>query len=199
MAQMTLAEAHRIMKEETNRDLREQAQHALVQMASFEQSAYINFVSQHSGQKGLYSSGDVHGDPGNIFYGCEANKEMLFARAKKLSDTGEVSPASLERAFAELRAEHSLAPIPETSNPAKKDGGQRLREEGQRTLYPGQKHEIARARFDEATRPIVPYTRNQLLEFAGQVRGVPGDLAKFKAIVSKWGSPAINAILQGED
>lgn len=198
MAQMTLAEANRIMKEETNRDLREQAQQALVQMASFEQSAYFGFLQMHSGQRGLHSGGDVHGDPGNVFYGCEANKEMLFARAKKLSDTGEVSPASLERAFAELRAEDSLAPLPEAVNPTKKDGGEHLREAGQRTMFASQKHEIARARFDAATDPIVPYTKQQLLEWGGQVRGVPASIGKLKAAVARYGSPAINAILQAD-
>ena len=198
MAKMTLDEAHRILKDETNRDLREQASRALVEMASFEQTAYINFVSMHSGQKGLYGSGDVHGDPGNIFFGCEANKEMLFARAKKLSDTGEISPRSLELAFAELRAEGSLAPLPEAANPAHKDGGEHLREAGQRTTFASQKHEIARARFDDATRPIVPYTKQQLLEWGGQVRGVPAAIDKLKAAVARYGSPAINAILQAD-
>ncbi len=195
---MTLEEATSVMREEKNQELREQAQQALVQMASFEQSAFVSFLQAHSGQRGLHSGGDVHGDPGNLFYGCEANKNLLFARAKKLSDTGEVTPGSLERAFAELRAEDSLAPIPEASNPTNKDGGEHLREAGQRTLYPDQKHEMARARFDEATRPIVPYTKQQLLEWGGQVRGVPASIGKLKAAVARYGSPAINAILQAD-
>ena len=198
MAQMTLTEANRIMKEETNENYGNRPSRHWCNAASFEQSAYINFVSQHSGQKGLYSSGDVHGDPGNIFYGCEANKEMLFARAKKLSDTGEVTPGSLERAFAELRAEDSLAPLPQASNPTNKDGGEHLREAGQRTMFASQKHEIARARFDAATQPIVPYTKQQLLEWGGQVRGVPAAIDKLKAAVARYGSPAINAILQAD-
>ena len=197
MAKMTLDEAHRILKDETNRDLREQASRALVEMASFEQSAFFHFLAEHSGQKNLYGS-DGRADVGSRYFQCAANDEMLKARNKKLSDTGEVTPGSLERAFAELSAEDSLAPLPRSSDPTKKDGGEHLREAGQRTMFASQKHEMARARFDENTRPIVPYTRNQLLELAGQVRGVPGDIARFKAIVSKWGSPAINKILQSE-
>ena len=152
--------------------LREQAQQALVQMASFEQSAYINFVSQHSGQKGLYGSGDVHGDPGNIFYGCEAEQKMFFRPSEETFRHGEVTPAVWNaplRSFGQKIAwRHSRRRLIQRRRWRRAFG-----EAGQRTMFASQKHEIARARFDDATQPIVPYTKQQLLEWGGQVRGVP--------------------------
>ena len=191
MAQMTLAEANRIMKEETNRELREQAQQALVQMASFETSAYYSFVSEHVGQHGLYGSGNPKGDVDNLYHDCEANKRMLFEKAKEL--TGEVTPQSLARAWNEIK--DRLAPIP--ADP-RKNTASRLSEEGQRTMFPPQKHEHAAARLKEQTVQTPPFTKYQLLVMAGQVKGQPADLKSFRRALAVYGSPAINRILQAD-
>lgn len=194
MANMSIAEAERILKEEANSEKRQEAQRILVDAVSWEESAWHNFMLEHSGQHGLLRNGSGKPDLNNLVHDCAANKEMLFKHAKANSSDGSVSPASLERAFDACK--DSLAPLPKAIDPAQKSGERVSQNGNDRNLF---RDQPSRAALEYRNRqPEPPFTRTQLMELAGQVRGTPGDLPRFKAIVSKWGSPAINKILQSE-
>jgi hypothetical protein len=179
---MSIAAAEKIMQESQDRDLREQAQQALVSAASFETSAYFSFVAGRTGQTGLYRNGFGKPDTSDLYFECTANKEMLF-KAAKAAD-GEITPASLERAF--LACRDALAPVPKSMDPENKPGTTRLDREKQRTYFPAQER-ITSVR--DAAVLIPPYTKKQLRAIAAE----PGD--EFAKIVRRWGSAAINAIL----
>jgi hypothetical protein len=182
MKPISIAAAEKILQESQDRELREQAQQALVSAASFETSAYLSFVADRSGQTGLYRNGSGKPNTSDLYFECAANKEMLFKAAK--SADGEITPASLERAF--IACKHALAPVPRNMDPENKPGTTRLDREGQRTMFPAQARITS---IRDAAVLIPPYTKKQLREIAKE----PGDA--FAKIVRHWGSAAINKIL----
>jgi hypothetical protein len=194
MAKMTIKEAEKILAEEANLEKRQAAQQVLVEAVSWSETVWQNWLENHSGVRGAYhNSPDGKPDTSQWFYDCVANRERLESYiAKNFSDG--LTLTNLEKAFQALKDTNALAPVP--LNPEERTGQDRITEQGQRTLYVPQ--ETPQIHAYRTRQPMPPFTKQQLLELAGQVRGVPGDLPRFKAIVNKFGSPAINRILLSE-
>ena len=192
---LSIAEAEKILQESSDRQLREDAQRALVEHASFSESAWYAFMREHSGQHGLLSNGSGKPDLANLVSDVQANKHLLMDWAKANCGEG-ITPATLEKAFAHYKDTGQLAPLPKAIDPAHKTGERKSANGNERNLFRDQPSRAADEYRTQQAAP--PFTKADLLKLAGQVRGIPGDLPRFKAIVAKWGSPAINAILQAD-
>jgi hypothetical protein len=191
---LTIAEAEKILQTESNTQKREEAQRALVEHASFTESAWFAFIGNHCGQEGLYGNGTGRPDTTNLVYDCTANKKMLFDYATKHYPEG-VTPANLEKSFLAMR--DNLAPIPRNMDPEHKSGERKSANGNVKNMFVDQQ---TRAVAERSAPVIVPFTKKQLLEIAGRIQGEePASLKRFKEIVNKYGSPAINRVLQSED
>lgn len=183
--------AEKILTAEEEKEVRRKAESVAAAKAAAAENAYVEFERYHTGVRGLYSSGVSIGDAENLLHSCEGNKKILVKWCEENTDEG-VTVANLERAFQALKPPPgyvgALAPI--ESDPTENDGARRVSQNGNaRNLFPDQ---IQKPRA--VTQPaVLPFTKRDLIEMS------KNDYPRFKALIARHGSAALNAILQREE
>jgi hypothetical protein len=188
---MNEKQVDKILTADELRQQKEQAEILEAQRTHEEQSSWFSFMSLHCGVKGVYGDGTGLPNVDRLVHDCAANRRLLLAQVAANGDI--VSPATLERAWLELKDTGKLAPLPKSINPENKSG-ERISQNGNRTnaVVDQESRQIYEYRNQK---PTPPHTKMQLLGWAGKVKGQPADLDSFRKAVKNYGSDAINRIL----
>jgi hypothetical protein len=181
----------RVLTADELRRQQEQAEILEAERVHEESSSWHSFMSLHCGVKGVYGDGTGLPNTDRLVHDCEANRRRLL---KQVAENGDVvSPATLEKAWEQLKDTDKLAPLPRGLNPENKSGI-RTSQNGNRTnaVVDQESKQIHDYRNQQ---PPAPLTKMQLLRWAGKVKGEPASLDLFRQAVKRFGSDTINKIL----
>jgi len=187
---ITNKEADKVLTAVEQESARREAEIKLAEAVSNDESAWYAFMQVHVGHAAIYSDGTGLPNLSNLCWDNMANKTLLMDHCRRSYPEG-VTPGTLEKAF--VARKNDLAPIPKTANPKYKSG-ERVAENGnEKNIFVAQQSKAVHE-FKNKEMPI-PYTRYQLLEMSGQVKGKPGNLEAFRRLVRQYGSQKINRVI----